>query len=427
MTQLEGLLQDVLPALERFVKFKIHHRQDAEDIIQEVCLTAAGKFDTLKDPAAFKPWILRIAGNKCTDYYRARAKQMQISLDALSESALVAGRMGPTVQNVVRDTLDSLGDKDKQILYLWFFKGYTGEEIAKHLSLPLGTVKSRLHYAKEKFRLQYPYPPNLKGETNMSKLPKILPAYTITPTPLSPFPVRWEELQGWMLVPRLGESLSWGLYDAASRSRTEYTEMKVLGKAEIHGIEGVEISAIQYDAEDYYRTGSVDQMERRFVAQLTDTHCRYLAESHVENGVRKLYTFLDGDSFLENWGFGEDNCGNEVHLTPKGLLHRDGNTITGSTPKEIVDVVGRYTVTINGKSYDTICVMDIQCFNDGVASEQYLDQNGRTVLWRRFNKNDWAFSRYGKLWTEMLPENERLTINRVPYVHWYDCVSDYVL
>ncbi|MBQ4624742.1 MAG: RNA polymerase sigma factor, partial [Clostridia bacterium] len=180
MTQLEGLLQDVLPSLERFVKFKIHHRQDAEDIIQEVCLTAAGKFDTLKDPAAFKPWILRIAGNKCTDYYRARAKQMQISLDALSESALVAGRMGPTVQNVVRDTLDSLGDKDKQILYLWFFKGYTGEEIAKHLSLPLGTVKSRLHYAKEKFRLQHPYSPNLKGVTNMSKLPKLLPADTIT-------------------------------------------------------------------------------------------------------------------------------------------------------------------------------------------------------------------------------------------------------
>ena len=427
MTQLDALIQEVLPALERFVKFKIHHRQDAEDIIQEVCLTAANRFDTLRDPAAFKPWILRIAGNKCTDYYRARAKQMQISLDALSESALVAGRMGPTVQNVVRETLDALGDRDKQILYLWFFKNYTGEEIAKHLSLPVGTVKSRLHYAKEKFRLQYPYPPNQKGKNDMSNLPQILPAYTITPSTLPPFPVRWEELQGWMLVPRLGEALSWGLYDASSRARTEYTEMKVLGKAEVHGIEGVEISAIQYDAEDYYRTGSVNEMERRFVAQLTDTHCRYLAESHVENGVRKLYTFLDGDDFTENWGFGEDNCGNEVYLSQKGLLHRDGNTVTGNTPKEVVDVAGRYTVTIDGKSYDTICVMDIQCFNDGVASEQYLDQNGRTVLWRRFNKNDWAFHRYGKLWSEMLPENERLTINGETYVHWYDCVSDYVL
>ncbi|MBR5868506.1 MAG: sigma-70 family RNA polymerase sigma factor, partial [Clostridia bacterium] len=160
MTQLETLIRDVLPALERFVKFKIRHRQDAEDIIQEVCLTAAGKFDTLKDSNAFKPWILRIAQNKCTDYYRARAKHMQISLDALSESTFVVGRMGPTIQNVVLDTLDVLGDKDKQILYLWFFKNYTGEEIAKRLSLPIGTVKSRLHYAKEKFRLQYPYPPN---------------------------------------------------------------------------------------------------------------------------------------------------------------------------------------------------------------------------------------------------------------------------
>lgn len=427
MTEFDALLREHIGALERFVNFKIHHRQDAEDVLQEVCLTAAQRFDTLQNPAAFKPWILRIAQNKCTDYYRKAAKRMQISLDALSESALVTGRMGPTVQNVVRETLDALGDKDKQILYLWFFKGLSGEDIAKRLGLPLGTVKSRLHYAKEHFRSRYPFPPIPKGEINMSKLPLTLPPYTIEQTALPPFPVKWEELQGWMLVPRLGESLSWGLYNAASRSRTEYTEMKVLGKAEIHGIEGVEFSAVQYDAEDYYRTGSVDKMERRFVAQLTDTHSRFLAECHMENGVRKLYTFLDGDSFLENWGFGEDNCGNEVHLTPKGLLHRDGNTITGSTPKEIVDVVGRYTVTIAGKSYDTICVMDIQCFNDGVASEQYLDQNGRTVLWRRFNQNDWAFSRYGKLWTEMLPENERLTINGVPYVHWYDCVSDYVL
>lgn len=110
------------------------------------------------------------------------------------------------------------------------------------------------------------------------------------------------------------------------------------------------------------------------------------------------------------------------------MLKREGNTITGFTPKEVVDVVGRYRVTINGKVYDTVCVMDIQCFNDGVASEQYVDQNGRTVLWRRFNKNDWAIERFGgKLWSEKLPLNEQLIINGEVYVHWYDCLSDYVL
>ena len=260
----------------------------------------------------------------------------------------------------------------------------------------------------------------------MKRLPDILPEYKIEKSELEPFEVRWEELQGWLLIPRVGENLTWGLYDMPSRKRTEYTEMKAIGKAEIHGIEGVEISAIQFNAEDYYRTGSVNKMERRFVAQLTDTHCRYLAESHEENGVRKLYTFLDGDEFINNWGFGEDNCGNEVNLTAKGLLDRTENMVIGQTEKETVDVVGRYMVTIGNKSYDTICVMDIQCFNDGVASEQYLDKNGRTILWRRFNKNDWAKKRYGKTWTEMLPENERLIINGETYVHWYDCVTDYI-
>ena len=130
----------------------------------------------------------------------------------------------------------------------------------------------------------------------MTKLPTSIPRYTIEHSTLPPFSAKWEELQGWLLVPRLGEKLSWGLYEAATGKRTEYTEMRVIGKAEVHGVEGVEISAIQYDAEDYYRTGSVNQMERRFIAQLTDTHCRYLAESHTENDVRKFYTFLN------DWG-----------------------------------------------------------------------------------------------------------------------------
>ena len=257
----------------------------------------------------------------------------------------------------------------------------------------------------------------------MTKLPKIMPKYTIERLEKEPFSCKWEELQGWQIIPRLGQKLSWGLYEAPSGKRTEYTEMEVVGRAEIHGIEGVEFVAMQYDSEDYYRTGSIDKLERRFVAQLTDTHSRYLAESHVENGVRKVYTFLDGDAFLNNWGFGENNCGNEVNLAPKGLLRREGNAVTGHTPKEVIDVVGRYLVSIHGKTYDTVCVMDIQCFNDEVASEQYVDQNGRTVLWRRFNKDDWAIDQFGgKPWSEKLPENERITVNGETYVHWYDCI-----
>lgn len=60
-------------------------------------------------------------------------------------------------------------------------------------------------------------------------------------------------------------------------------------------------------------------------------------------------------------------------------------------------------------------------------SETYIDANGRTILWRRFNRDDWAFRHFGTLWTEALPDNERITINGQLYVHWYDCITDYII
>ena len=429
MDEFEKLLRDVSSGVERFVRYRLPSQADADDVLQEVYLSAYRNFPGLKNEDAFKPWIISIARNKCNDYFRTKAAQMEISIEELSQQELSAGRLGISVVHTVRETLDRLGDKDKQILYLYFWKELPQTEIAKLLDIPVGTVKSRLHTAKQHFKNKYPYQTQKpKGDTTMQKLPEYIPDYTIECLDAEPFSVRWEELQGWLIVPRLGQKLTWGMYDFPERKRTEYTEMEVVGKAEVHGIEGVEVVAMQFDPADYYRTGALDRVERRFVAQLTDTHSRYLAETHMEDGVRKCYTFLDGEVFLNNWGFGEDNCGNDVDLHPKGLLHREGNYVSGTIPREVVDVVGRYRVTIAGKSYDTVCVMDIECFNDAVASEQYVDQNGRTVLWRRFNRDDWAIDRFGgKPWSEKFPDNERLTINGETYVHWYDCISDYIL
>ena len=429
MDEFEKQLADVSSGVERFVRYRLPSQTDADDVLQEVYLSAYRSFSGLKNKDAFKPWIISIARNKCNDYFRSKATQMEISIEELSQQELSTGRLGLSVVHTVRETLDRLGDKDKQILYLYFWKELPQTEIATLLDIPVGTVKSRLHTAKQHFKNKYPYQTQKpKGEPTMQKLPEYIPDYSIERLDAEPFSVRWEELQGWMIVPRVGEKLTWGMYDFPERKRTEYTEMEVIGKAEVHGIEGVEIVAMQFDPADYYRTGALDRVERRFVAQVTDTHSRYLAESHMEDGVRKCYTFLDGEAFLNNWGFGEDNCGNEVDLRPKGLLHREGSCITGTIPREVVDVVGRYRVNIGGKSYDTVCVMDIECFNDAVASEQFVDQNGRTVLWRRFNRDDWAIERFGgKPWSEKLPDNERLTINGETYVHWYDCISDYIL
>ncbi len=421
MSEFEKLLQENLLPLQRYVKFKIRNKHDAEDIIQEVCLTATVKFESIKNVSAFKAWLIGIAHNKCNDYYRQKAKNMDISLESLSESALGTGRFGITEQSIVRDTLDAIGDKEKQILYLYFFKNYSQEDIAKQLEIPIGTVKSRLHYAKEKFKQHYPCKEKPKGEPIMKKLPEYLPEYKIERSTEAPFSVKWEELMGWFLIPKLGEKMSWGMYYIPSRKCSHIYDMQVTGKAKVHGIEGVELTAREASYSDKHEV-----INRTFVAQLTDTHCRYLATLRNDGDVRNYITFLDGDEFMPSWGFGEDNCGNETNLSVKGDIQRVGNSVTSADKDFLLDIVGRYTVTIGGKSYDTICVMDIETYNCGVVSEQFLDKDGKTILWRRFNKNDWANKHYKKLWTEILPKNEQLIINGETYVHWYDCVTDYI-
>lgn len=429
MTDFETFASNVMQPLERFVKFRIGNPSDAEDVLQEVLIAAYRGQETLSEKAMFKPWILGIARNKCNDYFRVKAKRMEIPLESLDETALTVGMHGVTTRTVVRDTLERLGDTDKQILYLSYFKELPQTEIASRLGIPIGTVKSRLFHAKQQFRELYPEKP--KGETVMKDIrqymPETMPDYQIKETKGEPFAVCWEELMGWFIVPKLGEKRSWAMYDFPKRSRTEQCDMETVGRAEVHGIEGVEIEAVEYDPKEMNRIGESDRSEHRFVAQLTDTHCRYLAETHVEDGVKKLYTFLDGDDFLQNWGFGENNCGNETHIAPKGLIQKQGSVIVTAKLPFMLDIVGRYEVQINGKTFDTICVIDAGAYEEGVVTEQYLDRNGRTVLWRRFNRNDWMQESYKRPWTELLPENERVTVDGETYVHWYDCITDYIL
>ena len=423
----EELLRQHKSAVERFVYYRLPSKADGDDVLQEVYLTAFRKFDTLKEEGAFKMWLLCIARNKCNDYFRAQARQLEVPLDGIAGEMSDMGHMGVTEAGLVRDTLRMLADKDRQILWLYYFKNKPQAEIAEILHIPLGTVKSRLHAAKQSFKERYPYPPATKGVIAMKKLPEQMPEYKIIPSDQPPFEVKWEELMGWFLVPRLGEKLSWAMYDFPEKRCTEYNEMEVVGRAEVHGIEGVEIVSVASNPMECNSAGGQNRVERRFVAQLTDTHCRLLAESHYQNGMKRYYTFLDGEPFLNNWGFGEDNCGKEIWLRPQGDIVRNGSNVKAKDKQYLLDIVGRYTVVINGKSYDTVCVMDIETYNPGIASEQFLDRNGRTILWRRFNRDDWAFSRYQQLWSQRLPDNERLTINGEVYVHWYDCITDYIL
>ena len=423
MEEFESLLEKERISIERYVRFRLADRNEAEDVLQEVYLTAFRKFRDLKKKESFKAWVISIARNKVNDHFRKKAARFEIPIDQLKETEISDTRHGFSAVHTVRETLSLLGDQDKQIIYLFYWKEMPQAEIAKRLNIPVGTVKSRLHTARNNFRDHYPYHySSMKGADTMKKLPEYLPEYRIEADAREPFDVKWEELMGWFLVPKLGEKISWGMYDIPSRKCDHIYDMEVTGKAKVHGIEGVELTAREADY-----SNKEEVINRTFVAQLTDTHCRYLATLRTDGDVRNYITFLDGEEFMECWGFGEDNCGNETNLSRKGDITRKGSEVT-SVPKDfLLDIVGRYAVTIGGKTYDTVCVMDIETYNCGVVSEQFLDRNGRTILWRRYNRDDWAIDRYGKPWSEQLPDNDRLTVNGTTYVQWYDCITDYIL
>ena len=423
--EFEELLSTCKNALERLVFYKVNNKTDGEDILQAVYLTAFSKFDTLSNKDKFKTWIIAIARNKINDFYREKVKKLELPLDENICYETSFSRIGLTVDEVVDETLSSLADKEKQILYLHYIKQKSQKEIAKTLGIPLGTVKSRLYTAKRSFREKYPYPPVSKGEKNMSKLPDIMPDLKIIKVDKPVFNVVWEEAMGWFIIPKLGEKISWAMYDYPQKTRSETVDLAVVGKAMVHGIEGVEIAVFENSPKEFNAIDSTMKADRTLVIQLTETHSRFLLESHFAGDVKHTSTFLD-EEFLKNWGYGVDNCGKETHIKPKGIISLDGDRIT-CKEKDALDVVGRYDVIVGRKTYDTILVVGIESCNGGLMSQTYLDKNGRTVLWRRFNKDDWAYKRYQQKWSERLPQNEKVYVNGETFVHWYDCITDYVL
>lgn len=419
MQEFEALFCEHKDSLERFVKFRIPNQYDAEDILQEVCLAACRNFDTLKNKNVFKAWLIGIARNKCNDYFREKSGRLQIPLDVLSEATFCTGGHGLTERAVVSETISLLGDKDKQMLYLYFFENLPQDVIAKRLKIPLGTVKSRLYYAKKHFKENYPYPPKTKGEITMKKMPEKMPEYTIKKTNLRPFAVKHEELPGMFIVPKIGEKRQFAMYDLPEKKCGGVYQLSVKGKVVIHDVPGVEIES------EYIEN---QRNERKVLfAQLTGTHCRYLGGMYTDsNGTLRLLTFLDA-GFTDSYEVGEDNCGFPTDRMEQKLFTETENGLVVDLTDDVSDICGRFEVKIGNKTYDTVRILDVQTVSLGtMLCEYYVDQNGNTVLWRRFNKDDWAFGRYQKWWSEMLPESERMTINGETYVHWYDCITDYV-
>jgi RNA polymerase sigma-70 factor (ECF subfamily) len=120
----------------------------AEDIFQDTWLTVIRRIHTLKKLDAFSIWLYRIARNKV--YQQLRRKKM---LSKLDENITVPNNtedddFSPENAAKIHKCLKELQPEHKEVLMLRFLEQMSYKQISEVLNCSLGTVKSRIHYAK---------------------------------------------------------------------------------------------------------------------------------------------------------------------------------------------------------------------------------------------------------------------------------------
>lgn len=124
----------------------------AWDVMQETWMAVLKQIRKLSDPAWFAAWAHRIVRNKCADQVRKAGRRRRLT-DALAERQRANGdpaREGPT--DAVAEALRQLSPDRQELLALRYGADLNIIEIALVLGIPAGTVKSRLHHAREQLK-----------------------------------------------------------------------------------------------------------------------------------------------------------------------------------------------------------------------------------------------------------------------------------
>lgn len=116
-------------------------RDEVEDLVQDVFLTAWRRLGDLRDPAAFGGWIAMIARHRATDFHRRTAAFVELP-DNLESPGTPSGEADA---DVVLAAIRSLPDAYRETLILRLVEGLSGPEIAERTGLTPGSVRVNLH------------------------------------------------------------------------------------------------------------------------------------------------------------------------------------------------------------------------------------------------------------------------------------------
>ncbi len=148
---LERLLHEAYAPLRRYIT-RLVGTALADDILQETSLQIFRKLQFLREPAVFRPWTFRIASRIAFAHLK-RARLWQPLDDAPPELFIsLSPSPGELTDEGFLKLLDHVSPASRAVLLLHYQHDLSLEESAAILEIPIGTVKSRLHYGVNTLR-----------------------------------------------------------------------------------------------------------------------------------------------------------------------------------------------------------------------------------------------------------------------------------
>jgi RNA polymerase sigma-70 factor (ECF subfamily) len=121
-------------------------RDEVDDLLQDVFLSAFRKLHTLRDPSAFGPWLAMIARNRARDYHRHSPAVAELPDDLPAKDAREAEAAG------ILALIRTLPESYRETLVLRLVEGLTGPEIAARTGLTPASVRVNLHRGMKQLR-----------------------------------------------------------------------------------------------------------------------------------------------------------------------------------------------------------------------------------------------------------------------------------
>jgi len=169
--QFEYIYKNHIEALNSFALKLTRNKMDADDIVQETAIKAFRNFKKFRIEDSFKNWAFTILKNtfitkfnksKKNSIVNTPVEELQIATDPTME--LEPKSSANRKIKFVKKSIENLSTKSKEPFEL-YISGYAYKEISNYLDIPIGTVKSRINFARTKikksFRDIYDYNPRL--------------------------------------------------------------------------------------------------------------------------------------------------------------------------------------------------------------------------------------------------------------------------